>query len=454
MPLEALEPSEHAEPLQTTELSEPSHLPESLQHVQPSEPLEAHLPPEPVHPSQIPLPLDPLESWEPPELSEPPENSEVSENPEAPLPPEPVQPSQVPLPPDLPESPEPPEFSEAPLPPEPLLPSQIPLPPDLPESLEALESLEIPLPPEPILPSQIPLPPDPLESQEVPEISQTEEFWESSDVPLPPEPLLACRIPLPQEETPELLESSEVPLPPEPLLPSQIPLPPDLEESAEPPEPLEPSQIPLPPDPPEHVGKVAHLWHPSEPGPEYDLPGPSTFEVIPERSGEPSFYLNVDFGAPDGSRLAALVRIVAIYETRVASLYGLTFVYIDGATRTFLAGRGFADSRPHRGTIVEHSASIDGPGGERIVDIQISQRDKSFKGCVRKLKVCASRHQTLGNSGLDLYLANMFVRCEQIVTAFWTLSLVETGTLIRILSLSKLILPPGALSLASLHKSE
>ena len=76
--------------------------------------------------------------------------------------------------------------------------------------------------------------------------------------------------------------------------------------------------------------------------------GPYSFDTL----------LSIDFGGPGGILLASLTRLVVHMDSEIAPIVGFEFFYGDRRTQ-FGSDRG-----------IEMSALIDGPGGERIIDVK------------------------------------------------------------------------------------
>lgn len=117
------------------------------------------------------------------------------------------------------------------------------------------------------------------------------------------------------------------------------------------------------------------LWNPHEPdfsesasADNNQLPKPNCLAT------EPEFTLNMDFGGLAGTRLSLLNRIVAFHNVHENFFQGFGFFYTDGTSKLF-GRRDTTYTMSLRFSCVEQSCSIDGPGGERIVSIQIGYSD-------------------------------------------------------------------------------
>jgi hypothetical protein len=116
------------------------------------------------------------------------------------------------------------------------------------------------------------------------------------------------------------------------------------------------------------AGSMSWLWHPNEPNSEQGVIHPSTPEN--QQATDPLFFLNMDFGGPGGAFISRLNRITALHDEVYGSFRGFTFSYIDGHTKGF-GTRTVINTASDRSTCIEQSFSIDGPGGERIVSLEL-----------------------------------------------------------------------------------
>jgi hypothetical protein len=90
--------------------------------------------------------------------------------------------------------------------------------------------------------------------------------------------------------------------------------------------------------------------------------------------------LNMDFGGPGGSWLPLLTRVIACYGHSVHSarpdamyIQRLTFIYGQPPSSRETHGLGYRGQSAGYGRDLEACQLIDGPGGERIVDIRLNQ---------------------------------------------------------------------------------
>lgn len=86
-------------------------------------------------------------------------------------------------------------------------------------------------------------------------------------------------------------------------------------------------------------------------------------------------HLRIPFGGEDGSRLSSLTRIAGLLDGAIG-LHGLIFAYHDREEVLYGARVSPRCAGPER-ICVEQSFLIDGPGGERIVEITYSSRTGS-----------------------------------------------------------------------------
>lgn len=86
-------------------------------------------------------------------------------------------------------------------------------------------------------------------------------------------------------------------------------------------------------------------------------------------------HLRIPFGGEDGSRLSSLSRITGLLDGAIG-LHGLIFTYEDQKEVLYGARVSPRCAGPSR-ICVEQSFLIDGPGGERIVEITYSSRTGS-----------------------------------------------------------------------------
>jgi hypothetical protein len=86
-------------------------------------------------------------------------------------------------------------------------------------------------------------------------------------------------------------------------------------------------------------------------------------------------HLRILFGGKDGSRLSSLSRLTGLLDGAIG-LHGLIFAYEDKTELLYGARVSPRCAGPER-ICVEQSFLIDGPGGERIVEITYSSRTGS-----------------------------------------------------------------------------
>ncbi|KAG5746660.1 hypothetical protein H9Q70_010651 [Fusarium xylarioides] len=117
-------------------------------------------------------------------------------------------------------------------------------------------------------------------------------------------------------------------------------------------------------------GNMSGLWHPNEPDTSvYGVIHPSTPKD--QQTVAPPYFLNMDFGGPGGAFISRLSRITALHDDQHGSFRGFTFSYIDGRTKSY-GTRTVINTAGDRSACIEQSFSIDGPGGERIVSLEVA----------------------------------------------------------------------------------
>lgn len=94
----------------------------------------------------------------------------------------------------------------------------------------------------------------------------------------------------------------------------------------------------------------------------------------------------MNFGAFDGIQIHRLTRIVAYHSDGRRAIRGFAFFYTDGTTKTF-GSVEIIGSALKRRTCVEQSIAIDGPNGERIVDVQYTLSKNGLGSLVEGVKV-------------------------------------------------------------------
>ncbi|RSL87389.1 hypothetical protein CEP52_015543 [Fusarium oligoseptatum] len=109
------------------------------------------------------------------------------------------------------------------------------------------------------------------------------------------------------------------------------------------------------------------FWHPAEPNHRdraisLHMPSEESQRSIS------TFALDMNFGGTDGSRLSYLNRIVAFHDDRDGLFRGFAFFYTDGSEKAF-GMKEIINTARERWTCIEQSIALDGPGGERIVNL-------------------------------------------------------------------------------------
>ncbi|KAF5538627.1 hypothetical protein FPHYL_12484 [Fusarium phyllophilum] len=135
------------------------------------------------------------------------------------------------------------------------------------------------------------------------------------------------------------------------------------------------------------------LWHPNEPDTsDQDTIYPLLLEH-PEVD-DPLYFLNMDFGGPGGALISRLTRISALHDEANGYFRGFAFSYIDGRTASF-GLRTVIDKARERSTCIEQSLSIDGPGGETIVSLELQTCNASMSEDIRVIKLRTSYNRTM-----------------------------------------------------------
>lgn len=112
----------------------------------------------------------------------------------------------------------------------------------------------------------------------------------------------------------------------------------------------------------------------------------------------------MDFGGPDGSRLPALTRIVAYHDNVDIYIKGFAFFYADGTSASY-GVTGITITASHRTSCLEQSLAVDGPGGERVVDVRYTEIPPGRKGAGATVRVSAfkfrGQHSKFTGGGAD-----------------------------------------------------
>lgn len=113
---------------------------------------------------------------------------------------------------------------------------------------------------------------------------------------------------------------------------------------------------------------MSHIWKPTN----LTHDNLSISTLVPHQPERSQPLTNFDFGGPNGKMLASLTRIVVRMLFR--AIIGMEFFYKDQASLMIGTGGN-----------AELSFVIDGPGGERVTDVEIMTNN--LKDDVRGLKV-------------------------------------------------------------------
>ncbi|EWG38453.1 hypothetical protein FVEG_01661 [Fusarium verticillioides 7600] len=140
-------------------------------------------------------------------------------------------------------------------------------------------------------------------------------------------------------------------------------------------------------------GTLSGLWHPNKP--DTSVSGvihPSTPKD--QQTVAPPYFLNMDFGGLGGALISRLSRIIALHDDQYGSSRGFTFSYIDGRTKSY-GTRLVISTAGDRSACIEQSFSIDGPGGERIVSLEVAPDASSENENISIIKLMTSHDRTL-----------------------------------------------------------
>ncbi|KAK7431652.1 hypothetical protein QQZ08_001871 [Neonectria magnoliae] len=147
---------------------------------------------------------------------------------------------------------------------------------------------------------------------------------------------------------------------------------------------------------------IPWLWHPIEP----DSPENKPISLYPperqQTTIEPTFALNMDFGGPSGTQLSFLNRVVAFHDDLRGSFRGFAFFYTDGHKKMF-GTREIIDTASKRWTCTEQSIALDGPGGERIMNLKFEREQAARGNSLRVIKMVTNHGRVMGFQRWDRY---------------------------------------------------
>lgn len=160
------------------------------------------------------------------------------------------------------------------------------------------------------------------------------------------------------------------------------------------------------PDPPSHTldslgpstnSPLSYLWIPDFP--EYD----DLFVDSIQPARAPTFAVaNVDFGGPNGEYLNSLTRITLHKVSNEVPIIGMEFFYTNRSLKFGVGGE------------TELSFTIDGPGGERIVDVEIVVDDPEcdFMRGIQVRTTSPKYHCTILHDIVSSYQQITVVACD------------------------------------------